>query len=310
MQINQATLAALFKGYRVQFLTAYQGAAPLWMTYAMRTSSLAAQEIYHWLGAIPGMSKLVDEIQIKNLAAHNFAIANDEFEDTIAVKQADIERDTYGIYNPLFQSMGLAAAQHPDELLANLFINGFTQKCYTGKNFFDNNHQPQAGKTAFSNLFTKKLSSANFEAARASIKGRLNAAGRPMGLGKDLVLVVSPANESLGRQILQADFIQTTANAQGGVASVTNVNKGTARLEIWPQLSTAPDKWFLLEAGYPVKPFIMQFEKEANAVISLTNPEADHVFKKHEFLYQCYGRYQAGYALPELACGSTGVDAA
>ena len=48
----------------------------------------------------------------------------------------------------------------------------------------------------------------------------------------------------------------------------------------------------------------------AAALVTLTQPDSDHVFKKHEFLYQAYGRYNAGYGLPELAFGSTGVDAA
>jgi phage major head subunit gpT-like protein len=78
---------------------------------------------------------------------------------------------------------------------------------------------------------------------------------------------------------------------------------------VWPQLAVAEDTWFLIEMGRPIKPLIMQFEKEA-VMLSLTNPESDHVFKKHEFLYQAYGRYNGGYALPELAYGSTGVDPA
>lgn len=301
MQINQANLAALFKGYRVQFLEAYQGAKPIWQQLAMRSPSTAAEEIYHWLGAVPGMRKLVDEIQIRNLAAHKYTIANDEFESTVAVKQADIERDTYGIYNPLFQAMGLAGAQHPDELVAALLANGFTTLCYTGKNFFDADHEPQAGGTKFSNKGTKKVSAANFETARANIKNRLNAKGRSMGLGVDLLLVVSPTYEATARKIVVAEKVDS---------GNTNVNQGTARLLVWPQLTAvAEHAWFLIETGYPVKAFIHQVERDAQ-LASLTSMDSDHVFKKHEYLYQAYGRYNAGYGLPELAWGSTGADAA
>ena len=314
MQINTATLAALFKGYRVQYMEAFQAGAPLWDRIAMRTPSTAASEIYHWLGSIPGMKKLIDEIQIQNLAAHNYTITNDEFENTIAVRQADIERDTYGIYNPLFSAMGLAAKQHPDELVANLLINGFGSKCYTGKNFFDSNHEPQKGKVKFSNVGTKKLSAANFTVARTNIKSRLNAQGRPMNLGMKLLLIVSPQNEDVAKAILQADYIARTAqnvagNENIGVAGVTNTLKGSADLLVWPQLAAAPDAWFLLETGYPIKSLILQMEKEP-VLTSLTNPDSDHVFKKHEFLYQAYGRYNGGYGLPELAYGSDGSAAA
>lgn len=314
MQINNSTLAALYKGYRVIFMAALQGASPMWPKFAMKTTSSNAEELYHWLGAVPGMRKLIGEIVIRNLSANRYSISNDEFESTVAVKQADIERDNYGIYNPLMQAMGVAAAQHPDELVANLLINGFNSRCYTGKNFFDTNHDPSLGAikgaTKFTNIGTKKLSADNFRDARTNIKSRLNAEGRPMNLGLDLVLAIAPQNETLGKQILQSDFIQQTAKQGANVvaaAAVSNVDKGSARLEVWPQLAAEPDMWFVFDAGQPIKPFIFQEEK-AVSFTSLNTPDSDHVFKKKEFLYQAYGRYNAGYGLPELAWGSTGED--
>ena len=301
MQINAAALAALFKGYRTQFLEAMHGASPQWPKIAMETPSTKGEELYAWLGSVPGMKKLVGEITIENLAASNYTIRNDEFESTVAVKQADVERDSFAIYNKLFQALGLAASQHPDELVANLLINGFTAKDYTGVAFFGANKPHETdGKVKFSNLGTKKLSAANFETARANIKGRTNSKGRPMNLGMSLLLIVSPTYESTARKILIADT---------AAAGETNVNKGTADLLVWPQLAADEHKWFLLDVGHPVKPLILQMEKKAE-LASLTSMESDHVFKNHEFLYQAYGRYNAGYGLPQLAYGSTGADAA
>ena len=314
MQINQATVAALFKGYRVQFLEAYQAGKAMWDQIAMRTTSNAAEEIYHWLGSVPGLRRLVGEVAIENLTAHNYSIKNDEFAVIVQVKQADVERDAYGLYNPMFQSLGLAAKQHPDELVSGLLINGFSQTDYTGKNFFDANKKAEPDtKFPFTNKDTRGLGPQSFADARTSIKSRLNAKGRPMNLGQDLLLVVSPQNEVVARQILQADFIQQTA--QGGtqgtapIAAVTNVNKGTARFVVWPQLASNPNMWFLMDVGYPVRPFILQVEKEVQ-LLSLTQATDDVVFHKHVFEYQAYGRYNAGYGLPELAFGSTGTTAA
>lgn len=309
MQINQANLAALFRGYRVQFMEAYQGAQPFWDQIAMRTPSSSAEELYAWLGAVPGMRQLVGEIQLQNLSANKYVIPNSEFESTIPVKQADIERDTYGVYNPLMASLGIAAKQHPDELVANLLVNGFTTLDYTGKNFFDTDKVQDGDPkgTKFSNKGTAALSADSFAAARAAIKGFKNSKGRPMGNGKKLLLIVPPALEVTGRQILQADFIQANAKQGGnvvGAAAVSNVNKGTAELVVWSQL-TSDTAWFILEVGQPIRPLIVQFEKEASFT-SLTNPDSDHVFKHKEFLYQAYGRYAAGYGLPQLAWGSTG----
>ncbi len=302
MQINQANLAALFKGYRTLFLEAMHGATPEWVKLAMETSSTAGEELYHWLGSVPGMKKLVGEIVIENLSAAKYSITNEEFESTVGVKQADIERDTYGVYNPLMSAMGLAAAEHPDELVADLLIDGFTNLDYTGTAFFAANKPHIIGETKnkFSNKGTKKLSATNYEAARANIKGRLNSQGRPMNLGRKLLLIVSPSYEATARQILIADRSANGAD---------NINKGTADLLVWPRLAASEHAWFLLDVGYPVRPLIVQIEKRPT-IASLTNMESDHVFKHHEFLYQGYGRYNAGYGLSQLAYGSTGADAA
>lgn len=162
MIITSSTLAALNRGYRTQYLEAYQGAKPMIGRFAMRTTSTSAEEKYGFLSAVPGMRKLVSEVQIRNLVDHNYAVANDEFESTIGVKRKDIERDNFGMYNMLFPAMGVAAAQHPDELLASALTSGFTALCYTGKKFFDVDHEPIAGKTKFSNKGTKKLSRDNY----------------------------------------------------------------------------------------------------------------------------------------------------
>jgi phage major head subunit gpT-like protein len=308
MQINQAALASLFKGYRTLFLEAFHGAQPQWPKFAMRSPSAAGSEQYHWLGAVPGMKELLGEIVIENLKASNYTITNKEFESTVAVKQADIERDMHGVYNPLFQAMGQAGAEHPDELVADLLINGFTQTDYTGGTFFSTTHKHSVGGGAanqFSNKGTKKFSAANFEAARAAIRSVKNEKGRPMNLGSKLLLIVSPTYESAARACVLADTVPNAA----GTASQTNVNKGTADLLVWPRLAADEHKWFLLDVGFPVKPIILQEEKPVS-IASLTSMDSDHVFKKHEFLYQAYGRYNAGYGLPQLAWGSTGADPA
>ncbi len=311
MQINQSTLAALYKGYRTLFFAALHSADPKWSMFAMKTPSAAASEIYHWLGAVPGMRKLLGEVVIKNLVASNYTITNDEYEDTIAVKQADIERDTYGIYNPLFQAMGQAAAEHPDELLATLLIAGFTATDYTGDTFFADVHKHRVGSAlnTFDNKMTEKFSANGYIAARKKMRSILNEEGRPMNLGRKLLLIVSPTYESTALQVLNAELVGQL-NADGSaIAAVSNVQKGTAELLVWSRLAADEHKWFLMDVGQPVKPVIFQEEK-AVALTSLTAPDADHVLKKHEFLYQGYGRYSVGYGLPQLIVGSTGADAA
>lgn len=301
MDINQTTLSNVFTGFKAIFVKAFQGSDPVYTKIAMKTTSSSAKETYGWLGAVPGMKKLVGEVVIENLSTADFTITNEEFESTVGVKRAELERDNEGIYTPLMQSLGMAAAQHPDELVGALASGGFTSKDYTGKNFYDTDkkHEPSNSKSKkFSNKSTKELTSASFAAGKASIKGLKNAQGRSMKLGRNLMLVVPPALEDKAREILLAE-----RNANGS----TNIQKGTAELMVYSDLETDTE-WHLIECGQPVKAFIYQEEVKAK-LGKQDSDNSDHVFTKKEYLYQVYSRGNAGYGLPQLAYGSTGTDA-
>lgn len=302
MIITSATLQAVNKNVRTTFWDAYHGAGEMLVDrFAMRSTSSSAENIYGWLGAVPGLAELIGEFAITNLLEHAYAIANKEFGRIVGVKRVDIERDNLGTYTGLLQAIAIAARQHPDELLFAAMAAGFTTNCYTGKKFFDADHEPKPGGTKFSNKGMKKLSAANFDTARQNILSRLNYEGRPMGLGSKLTLVVSPTYDKTARDIVLADNLASGA---------TNTLKGTASLVTSPRLAGASEhNWFLLDLGYPVKPFINQVEKdlEFTSQDQLTD---DSVFEKSEFRHKAYRRGNVGYGMPELAYGSTGADAA
>lgn len=302
MNINAPSLKKVFQGFKAVFTKALQAAEPEWSKIAMMTTSSSASEIYGWLGAVPGMKKLVGESIIENLSTSNFAIINDEFDATMAVKRAEIERDTFGIHKPLVESIGLAAAQHPDELVGVALSQGFSQKDYTGKPFYANDkpHEPENKKsTKFSNKMTKALTAESFSEAKAMLKSIKNNQGRSMKLGKKLLLIVPPALEDAALRLLRAEKVE------GGD---TNVQMNAADLLVYADLETDTE-WHLIDCGHPVKPIIYQVECpiEFN---SQTDPTSDTAFLKKEYLYQAYGRYNVGYGLPQLAVGSTGADAA
>jgi phage major head subunit gpT-like protein len=305
MIINKANLNILFTGFNTAFQNAFAAAPIVWDKLAMRAVSTGEKETYGWLGAVPGMKEIMGEIQIQNLALHDYTIKNKEWSDVVPVKELNILSDKYGIYTPLFARLGEAGKQHPDELVANLLLNGFTNLAYTGVPFFAANHTPIKGKGSFSNTGTAVLSAESFSAARASIRGRLSPDGRALNLGRKLTLVVSPQNESLAKQILKADFVAIT-KGNTTVGGVSNVNKDDADIVVLPQLAAQPAKWFLLDTGSAIRPLIVQFLQDVK-LSSLTSDDSDHVFKRHEFLYQAYGVYNAGYGLPEMAYGSTGA---
>lgn len=79
--------------------------------------------------------------------------------------------------------------------------------------------------------------------------GLLGDQGKSLNIVPNL-LVVSPANEKMGRLILEADQIEGT----------TNVLKGTAELLVVTELADQPDYWFLLATQKALKPIIIRKE--------------------------------------------------
>jgi phage major head subunit gpT-like protein len=289
------------KGFSIKFQEGYQGAAaPLSDKLMDTVPSSAMVEEYDWLSAFPAIRELVDEVQINNLRAHGFTLRNKEFESTIGLKVTDILGDRLGLYSRNSQIMGEVARHQPDQLLATLLANGFTTGTdYTGSAFFSAAKVAYVGATAFTNVTTGRLTAARFATALANMKARTNPAGRPMGLGKNLVLVVSPTYEEVARQILFAELIS---------AGNTNVLRNSAKLEVWPELSvnSMEHTWFLFEAGTMMKPFMRQ-ELLPWQYYAITDPKDSYVVTKKQFLWQVYGVSNVGYALPELAYGSDGT---
>jgi len=77
---------------------------------------------------------------IKNLAAHGYKIVNRDFEQTVSVPRNDIEDDRFGLFGPMLEEMGRAAAETPDELTFALLAAGFTEAGYDDQPFFDTDH--------------------------------------------------------------------------------------------------------------------------------------------------------------------------
>jgi len=140
MLVNRANLTALYTGYKTIFNGAFEGVKPVWNRVAMDVPSTTSQEVYAWLGQIPGFREWIGDRVIQNLKQYDYTIKNKKFESTLGVLRDNIEDDTYGIFNPLFGEMGRLSAVHPDELVFGLCKNGFTSLCYDGQYFFDTDH--------------------------------------------------------------------------------------------------------------------------------------------------------------------------
>ncbi|KWT81146.1 Mu-like prophage major head subunit gpT family protein [Candidatus Magnetominusculus xianensis] len=140
MELNQATLGALYQGFNTIFQQAFDSVPPQYQRVAMTVPSNTSEEKYAWMGVLPKMREWVGERFIHNLKTHDYSIKNLQWEMTIAVNANNIKDNTLGIFNPVISDLGRTAATHPDELVFGLLPKGLTTACYDGKNFFDDDH--------------------------------------------------------------------------------------------------------------------------------------------------------------------------
>lgn len=300
-RINDATA-----GFRAVYLKAYEGADPAWAPIAFEVESTSASETYEFITNVPGMKELVGEVEIEELAGSGFTVQNKEWESTVSVKIADVERDKLGLYNSAFSELADNARFHPEELVAELFNQGFTAEDYTGSAFFHTSkkYNPQdksKGAATFGNKMTAALDAASFVDARTMLKEMKNAKGKNLNLGRKLILVVPPALEHTAKVLRDAEKISTA----DGNTSETNVLRNTFEILVLNQL-TSSTAWFLMEGGRSIKPLVVQFESRPEFIAG-DDPKSDYAIRQKRFIYQSYGRWNAGYALPQLAIGSTGA---
>lgn len=140
MIINSTTLSGLFSGFSTSFNKGFTGAESQYQQIAMVAPSQSRDTTYAWLGQMPRLREWLGDRKIKSIAASGYKITNRNFESTVEVPANDIKDDQYGVYGPMIEDLGRAAAEHPDEMIFDLLASGFTSTCYDGQNFFDTEH--------------------------------------------------------------------------------------------------------------------------------------------------------------------------
>ena len=140
MMINDANLRQFFTALNLSFNKALTNAQSYYRDVAMIVPSASSVEAYAWLTNTPGFREWVGSRVINRLGSRRFDIVNKTWESTISIGRNDIEDDRLGIYAPLIQNMGVAAASHPDELIFALLAEGLVKPCYDGETFFSTQH--------------------------------------------------------------------------------------------------------------------------------------------------------------------------
>lgn len=140
MIVNQESLRSLFAGFGASFKKGFDGAESHYRDVAMVVPSATRENNYGWLGQFPKIREWIGDRIIKNLAAHSYVVVNRKFESTVSVPRTSIEDDQFGVFSPIVEEMGKAAAEFPDEMIFALLKAGFLTPCYDGQYFFDTDH--------------------------------------------------------------------------------------------------------------------------------------------------------------------------
>lgn len=141
MIVNGEALDLAFRGFKTLYSNAYLAAQSQAKKVSMHVPSAARSETYGWLGQFPQLREWLDgERVIKKLRAHGFTIENRKFESTVSIGRDDFTDDRLGVFKPMIEEMGHAAALHPDEIVFGLLAAGAATLCFDGQNFFDTEH--------------------------------------------------------------------------------------------------------------------------------------------------------------------------
>jgi len=292
MNLTRTDLDALFTAFNAAL---NKGLAQAWTGYtrwAMPVTSSGAAERYPLALVTGSMREWIGDRVVNSLDTAKLDVVNRDFEHTEAVSRNDIEDDNIGFYAPLFEAMGVDAA--------NLWGRLATEALCGNGNWADGNaffsSRSLSRKSTVNNAVSGALSLANYETARTRMMGWTGADGNPLGIVPDL-LMVGPSNEQTAKGILEAQLVAS------GSATVSNVHYHECDIQVNPWLVGADaGKWFLLCTTRGVKPVAVQKRKEG----ALVRWDDDHdlcVAKHNANEYGVHYRGNAAAVQPLLVVG-------
>jgi len=292
MDINRGNMNALFTGYNTLFRDAFSTASNTFEQFSMTIPANGQIVEYPFLEAFGGMRKWIGDRQIKNISSKKLTVKEDPYEDTVSVKKRDIETDTFGVYAPLIQQMGLNAGKLWNDLAYEaLLANG---DWLDGNAFFGTTRK--YGKNTISNYTTSALSESTFNAAYLAMMSYKTHNDRPMGVVPNL-LIVGPNLRTTAWDIVKNQFNYDFSDK----VQKRNVNENLVDLLIVPDLiGTYDDYWFLFATKGVIKPVLVQTGKQP-VLTRLDKDTDENVFMRNEFLYGTEAFGAAALAFPHLA---------
>lgn len=313
MELTHADLVGFRTRWETMFNQAFALAEPQIEKIALQVNSGRVEQVVHrWMAGIPGMREFTDTRVINNLETNGQTVRNRKWEDTVAIKREDLERDQYGVYDPMVARLGQIAKLHRDELGFGLLSDMLTDPtitAYDGIAFYGNHNANR--KVSFNNVSAANLAEPALATAIQELRKRRDRFGNPLAAAQSRpLLIIPPDLEFTARKLQNLSFIVTTRPGTAAptgadvAAGAENVLQGAFDIVISPYLKTAKE-WHLTLVDRICKPVIWQLEQEIE------------MYGWDKFLFQwsmhdeyvlgARGLYAVGPGLPEMAYGSTGT---
>src|SRR5579885_3290533 len=171
----------LLPGLRTEFMKGWAQIQLQWGDVATTVDSTLAVEHYGWLGQVPNVREFVGERVPKGLSDFSYTIKNRKWEATVRVYAETLEDEQYGQIKLRVQQLPYAVARHQNQLVFDMFTNGFSTTCYDGQDFFSASHQEGTSGTQ-SNTSSSALSSSAFGTGKAAMLQFQDDQGRVIGV--------------------------------------------------------------------------------------------------------------------------------
>lgn len=297
--------AAAEVAFSLAFQQAYRAVEPISPLFTQRIGATTRTTKLPINAKLAKMRKWEGARITRSGAVYTYSVDAEKYELTYGIPLEDFEDDQLGFHTANIQDMAQNARLWMDDLVFAAIIAGGTDLAYDGVAFFSDSHS-LGGNTIDNLRASTSLTADNYSSVRAVMQSFVGENGESLRVNPNLLLV-PPALERTAREIVEATQRSVVHGSNTAANAIDNVMRGTARVIVAPQLSTAAGgsdtTWYLLDSSRPVKPFLF-VERKAPEFSQLT-AGSEHAFKDDEFLYGVRARGAAAYGPFWLACKCT-----
>lgn len=165
--LNKDKLNAVFDTVRAEWERLRTAIKATFNEWALILPSTGSSETYVWTELLVQIREWIGERVFGNIKAQNWTIVNRKFEGSFKVDVDEIEDNRLGTVPAKVQDLYAAATFHPEKLLEEVALAGFTTVCFDGQLFLDSDHPSLTGDgTTVSNVSTDPL---DYDNARKAV---------------------------------------------------------------------------------------------------------------------------------------------